>query len=99
MAEQILQINFQFQSMPALYARAVESIADAINAVPGLRRMLWLLNAERHESGGICEFADEDSVPAFLDSPLMLGLQKHPLLYQVSLKQFAIVDPSDLSPP
>ena len=52
MAERILQINFQFQAAPAVYARAVESIADAINAVPGLRWTLWLLNGAQSEAGG-----------------------------------------------
>src|SRR5262245_28692806 len=58
-AERILQVSFQFQAARAVYERAVASIADAVDAVPGLRWKLWLLNADQREAGGIYLFADE----------------------------------------
>src|SRR5438105_6989032 len=88
----ILQINFQFNCSPAEYKRAMESLAEAVAAVPGLCWKIWLLNAGQCEAGGVYLFADEPSLEAYLAGPIIAGLKSHPLLQQFCLKRFEILE-------
>ena len=92
MCARILQVSFQFDTSPADYKRAMEPLADAVAAVPGLHWKLWLLNAEQCEAGGVYLFADEPSLEAYEAGPIIAGLRSHPMLSQFCLKRFEVLE-------
>lgn len=88
MAQQILQINFNFNLSSDDYKQAVNGIAEKFAALPGLQWKIWLYNEESKEAGGIYQFADKAAVEAFMQSELFLGSATNPYFTNFSVKQF-----------
>ncbi|MCC6168436.1 MAG: YdhR family protein [Caldilineaceae bacterium] len=91
MAQQIVQINFEFSGSRAGYEEANLPYAAPIAAIPGMRWKIWLMNEAGHEAGGLYLFDDEAAAQAFLDSPVVAGLKEDPSLRHLSIKQFDIL--------
>ena len=84
----ILQINFTLNASAAEYRRICESVAQTIADVPGLVWKVWLLNEQESEAGGIYLFQDEQSLAAYLSSPIIAKIKTLPQLREISAKRF-----------
>jgi hypothetical protein len=92
MSKTVLQINFKFNVTPAELAEAFGPLAEPIAAVPGLRWKIWSLNASTSEFAGIYLFDDEESVQAYLEGPIVAGVQNHPAVSDISAKTFGVIE-------
>ena len=92
MSEKVLHINFKFNVSGAEYKQAVAPLADDVAAVAGLRWKIWTINEAESEAGGFYLFDDEASVNAYLESPIVEGIVKHPALSDFSVKQFDVLE-------
>jgi len=92
MAVRLLQINLKFSVASSDLKSAFAAVAGDIEAVPGLRWKIWILNDQEHEAGGIYLFEDPDSVRAYLEGPIVSGLKTHPAISDISAKQFDVVE-------
>ncbi len=92
MSGRILQINFKFNISPAELAESFAPLAEPIAGVAGLRWKIWSLNGAESEFGGIYLFDDTASAQAFLEGPIIAGVNKHPALSEISAKQFDVID-------
>ncbi len=84
----ILQINFKFKVPAADYVDAVTPLASDIANIPGLQWKVWLMNESESEAGGIYWFSDSESLQAYLEGPIVAGIQQHPALENISAKIF-----------
>lgn len=71
----VLLVNYKFsreilENMEKLEPKAIEG-AKHIAKIPGLRWKIYLYNNDRGETGGVYLFEDDDSLNAYLDSPIM----------------------------
>jgi hypothetical protein len=92
MSQKILQINFKFSVSKNEYEQAVTPLASPIADVSGLRWKVWIMNEEEQEAGGLYLFSDSASLDAYLGSPIVAGILKHPALSDFSVKQFDILE-------
>ena len=92
MSGRILQINFKFSISPGELVEGFAPVAEPIAAVAGLRWKIWSLNAADSEFAGIYLFDDSESAQAYLESPIIAELSKHPALSDISAKQFDVID-------
>lgn len=88
----ILQINYKFTVSRAEFESGFDAIAAEIAKVPGLRWKIWLLNEAESRGGGIYLFEDEQSVRAYLDGPIVAALKSYPILTELSVKTFAVLE-------
>ena len=87
----ILQVNFKLNVPPAEYRKICESVVHAIADVPGLIWKVWLLNEQEGEAGGIYLFQDEQSLAAYLSSPIIHQIKSLPQLREISAKRFETI--------
>ena len=87
----ILQINFKLNVSPVEYRKICESVVQTIADVPGLVWKLWLLNEQEGEAGGIYLFQDEQSLTAYLSSPVIAQIKSLPQLCEISAKIFETI--------
>ena len=87
----ILQINFKLDVPSAEYRKTVQSVVQAIADVPGLVWKVWLLNEQESEAGGIYLFHDEQSLAAYLSSPIISQIKSLPQLRDISAKRYETV--------
>ena len=92
MSATVLQINFNFSVTPAELAEAFGPLADPIAKVPGLRWKIWSLNEDTSEFAGIYLFDDAESVQAYLEGPIVAGVQAHPAVSNISAKVFGVIE-------
>jgi len=88
MSGHILQINFNFKVPAEAYINEVKKLAGDIAAVPGMEWKVWLMNEADSEAGGIYWFSDSASLQAYLQGPIVAGIQNHPALENISAKVF-----------
>lgn len=91
MSHKILQINLKFHASVADYEAAIGPLAKFIGTVPGLLWAAWLVNEAGQEAGTICLFADGRSLEFYLNSEMMGSIVNHPLLSDLSVKQFDVM--------
>ena len=84
----ILQINFKLNVSPVEYRKICDSVAQTIADVPGLVWKVWLLNEQNGAAGGIYLFQDEQSLAAYLSSPIIGKIKSLPQLREISAKCF-----------
>jgi hypothetical protein len=87
----ILQINFKLNVSPAEYRKICDSVAQTIADVPGLIWKAWQLNEEDGEAGGIYLFQGEQSLSAYLSSPIIGQIKSLPQLREISAKWFETI--------
>jgi hypothetical protein len=87
----ILQINFKLNVLAAEYQKIAGSVAQAIADAPGLVWKIWLLNEKDGEAGGIYLFQDEQSLTAYLSSPVIAKIKSLPQLREISAKIFETI--------
>jgi len=87
----ILLINFKLNVFSAEYRKIAESVVQAIADVPGLVWKVWLLNEPDGEAGGIYLFQDEQSLTAYLASPIIRQIKSLPQLREISAKRFETI--------
>lgn len=89
-----------FDKMDQLEPMAIEG-AKHIAKIPGLRWKIYLYNDENGETGGVYLFEDEDSLNAYLDSPIMKqrkagkfgdGQNEIGIITDVTMRQFDIME-------
>jgi hypothetical protein len=71
----VLLVSYKFSkdiinNLDKLESMAVEG-AKRISNIPGLRWKIYLYNDEKDETAGVYLFEDEDSLNAYLNSPIM----------------------------
>lgn len=101
----ILLVNYKFsdamlEKLDALESQGIEA-AKKISGVPGLRWKIFLYNDERGETAGVYLFEDQESLDAYLNSPIMAqrkagkwgdGVNEVGDILDVSLKDFRIME-------
>ena len=87
----ILQINFKLNVLAAEYQKIAGSVAQTIADAPGLVWKIWLLNEQYGEAGGIYLFQDEQSLTAYLSSPVIAQIKNLPELREISAKIFETI--------
>jgi Putative mono-oxygenase ydhR len=87
----ILQVNFKLNVSAAEYRKICESVVQAIADAPGLVWKIWLLNEQDGEAGGIYLFKDEQSLAAYLSSPIIGQIKSLPQLREISAKRFETI--------
>ena len=87
----ILQINFKLNVLAAEYQKIAGSVAQTIADAPGLVWKIWLLNEHEGEAGGIYLFQDEQSLTAYLSSPVIAQIKSLPHLREISAKIFETI--------
>lgn len=96
MAQQILQLNFNFNVTRQEYEQMCSSLAGEFAKVPGCQWKVWLMNEERKEAGGIYLFENEKSLEEFKSSPLAASVLGHPALSNFSVKNFEVLEQPSL---
>lgn len=94
MAKKILQINLRFNVSAEDLAKEFESAAVPIAKVPGLKWKIFCMKKERNEAGGIYLFEDEDSLKAYIESPIMARMKALDAFSEITLKEFDCVEES-----
>ena len=84
----ILLINFKLNVSPAEYRKIAQSVVHAIADAPGVVWKVWLLNEPDGEAGGIYLFQDEQSLTAYLASPIIRQIKSLPQLREISARRF-----------
>jgi hypothetical protein len=92
MSAKILQLNFKFSVTGEAYTQAVSPLAEKIEAVPGLRWKIWIINEAESEAGGIHLFEDEASLKKYLEGPIAAQVTSHPALSDFSVKLFDVME-------
>ncbi len=92
MSQKILQVNFNFSISRAELEQAFAPAAQPIADTPGLRWKVWLINGANHEAGGIHLFDDEASLQAYVNGPILSSAKSNPVLSNVSMKVFDIIE-------
>src|ERR1700750_1806915 len=87
----ILQINFKINVLACEYQKIAGSVAQTIADAPGLVWKVWLLNEQDGEAGGIYLFQDEQSLTAYLSSPVIAQINSLPQLREISAKIFETI--------
>lgn len=88
MSAKILQINYKLASPRVAYEAENLPYAQPIADLPGLRWKVWIINEAQGEAGGIYLFADEASVAAFMEGPIVAEMKGDPTL---SIKVFDVI--------
>ena len=91
MAMKVLQLNFAFSVSATEYQQIVAPYASQFAALPGLRWKIWMIDADKHEAGGIYLFEDEASLTTFLEGPFAAAVMAHPALSDFSAKTFDVL--------
>lgn len=89
---QLLQINYKFTVSREEFERGFDAIAAEIAKLPGLRWKIWLVNEAESSGGGIYLFDDDESVRAYLDGPIVAALKLYPILTDLSVKVFSVLE-------
>jgi hypothetical protein len=92
MAQQILQVNFNFDIPVSEFEKAASSVAEQFAALPGLLWKIWLVNKEKKEAGGIYLFHSEQAVADYLKSPLFANGPANPMFSNIIVKQFSTLE-------
>jgi len=92
MAQKLVQIQFKLLGSGVEYQQAVVPLVQAVADSAGLQWKLWLLNDAEHAASGIYLFADESSARAYLSGAVLARLIGHPLIGDVSIKQFDLLE-------
>jgi hypothetical protein len=88
----IVQINFKFDGSKDEYLKTFRQAAEPIAAAGGLRWKVWPWNDAERMGGGIYLFEDDASAQAYLEGPIIAGLDKVPGISEVSVRQFQVLD-------
>jgi hypothetical protein len=92
----ILQVNFKYTAPTADFKQAIAPLADDFAAVPGLRWKVWLIDEAQSEAGGIYLFDDAAALQAMLTSPLWAGVGTSPILSDIKVKDFDVLEAPSL---
>ena len=92
MSQQILQLNFNFNATADEYENLVSPMAQDFSEVSGLQWKIWLMNKEKREAGGIYLFESEEAVENFKQTPLVAAVMSHPVLSNITVKQFDVLE-------
>jgi hypothetical protein len=87
----IVQINYRPDVPRAEWEkRYTDETAARFLKVEGLQWKVWLDASDRQEVGGIYLFADAASAQAYLDGPIVAGMQANPLVKDLQIKMFDV---------
>ena len=88
----LLQINYKFLVTRTEFESGFDVVASQIAQVPGLRWKIWLLNEAESRGGGIYLFDDEASARAYLDGPIVAALKSSPVLSELTVNSFSVLE-------
>lgn len=88
----ILQINYKFSGSWQQVQQEFLPDAPAIAEVPGLRWKIWLVDEARSAGGGIHLFDGDASVQAYLEGPVVAGLQSEPGISEIDVQVFDVAE-------
>jgi hypothetical protein len=92
MMKKILQVNFTYDGTRDSVLKDFMPAAQPIADQTGLDWKVWLWNDETRECGGIYLFADQSSLAAYLDGPIVQQIKQHPSLSNLSVKIFDVLE-------
>lgn len=87
----MLELRFGFDGPPSEFDEAIAPLVGEFASVPGLVWKIWLMDEARREAGGICLFADHESVEAFRCSRLLAEVKEHPAITELEAREFEII--------
>jgi gamma-glutamylcyclotransferase (GGCT)/AIG2-like uncharacterized protein YtfP len=101
----VLLVNYRFsdallEKMDELERQGIEG-AKKISKIPGLRWKIYLYSDERGETAGVYLFENQESLDAYLNSPIMAqrraglwgdGVNQAGEIHDVMIKDFRIMD-------
>lgn len=85
----IAQFNYSLTE-PELRATA-DQLAPNFADIPGCLEKTWLIDAATSTCGGVYKFRDEDSVDAYLASPLWEGVKSTPQFSNLTTRVFGVL--------
>ena len=91
MAQQILQVNFNYSGSKEEYETVAGQLAHDFATVPGCVWKIWLVDEEMKQAGGIYLFTDEFAVDDFKSSSLLASVLTHPTLSNFRIRQFDVL--------
>ena len=68
------------------------SLASDFTNIPGLRWKIWMINEIKGEAGEIYLFEEDASMHTFMEGPMATEIINHPMLDQVSIRQFSVLE-------
>lgn len=92
MAKKAIQIHFKFDGSGADIEKSFADAAKPIIEHPGLKWKIWCWNEDSKEFCGEYIFENEESVKAYLETPIMVEAQKHPSISNVSVKSYDVME-------
>lgn len=87
----VLQLNFTFDLPASELEQELAPLVGEFAAVPGLLWKIWVIDEVRGQAGGICLFADQTRLQAFLGGRLMEELRESPSVQELTAKEFDVV--------
>ena len=88
----ILHISFKYQGSAEQHKRAMAFLASDFTNIPGLRWKIWMINEIRGEAGELYLFEEEASMHTFMEGPIAKEITNHPMIDQVSIRQYRVMD-------
>jgi hypothetical protein len=90
MSKTVVQINFEVHMPMTEYEAMAEQAAQPIAEVEGLEWKIFLINEAAQEAAGLYLCENAITVEAYLRSPIITALSRHPGIRNPSIKLFDI---------
>ena len=92
MPNKILQINVHFRVSAEELTEEFEEAAVPISEVPGLKWKIFGMDEERSEATGIYLFADDASLKAYIEGPIIARMKTVEAFSDITMKYFDVVE-------
>ena len=92
MSNKLLQINVRFNVSAAELAKEFEAAAVPIAEVSGLKWKIFGMDEERGEATGIYLFADDASLEAYIEGPIIARMKTIEAFSDITMKYFDVVE-------
>ena len=70
----------------------MHALINQVANVPGLTWKIWIINESEQTAGGVYLFDDEEDARSYVDGPVFSQVKGNPLLSEMSVKMFDIMD-------
>lgn len=91
MKPKLLITQFRLDLPKADYEALVQKITQAIAEVPGMCWKIWTHHPAGDEAGGVYLFESENAAAAFLNGPIIAGLEGNSLFRDINFKLLDIL--------
>ena len=92
MPNKILQINVKFSVSAEDLTKEFEGAAVPISEVPGLKWKIFGMDEKRGEATGIYLIADDASLKAYIEGPIIARMKTVEAFSDITMKHFDVVE-------